>query len=286
MQGLILAGGYGTRLSPSTLVTNKHLLPIYDKPMIYYPLTTLILAEIKNITIVSTGESIKSFQKLLGTGELLGINLSYVVQESALGISHGIEMACKSAQINDDLLVILGDNIFYGVGMGRNLTEALNQNVAAIWTQEVERPSDYGIAEFQNGRIISIEEKPRNPKSRDAITGLYYFPNDLRGKLVSLEKSKRGEYEITSLLTKYLLDQRLRYNELGRGVYWLDAGTTENLYEAANFVRAVQQRQGLLIGSPEEASFRMGFISKLEFMELVENLPNSDYKELLKKSEF
>jgi glucose-1-phosphate thymidylyltransferase len=254
--------------------------------MIYYPLTTLILAEIKNITIVSTGESIKSFQKLLGTGEPLGINLSYVVQDSALGISHGIEMACESAEINDDLLVILGDNIFYGVGMGRNLTEALNQNVAAIWTQEVEKPSDYGIAEFQDGNIISIEEKPRNPKSRNAVTGLYYFPNDLRSKLVSLEKSKRGEYEITSLLTRYLIDQRLRYNELGRGVYWLDAGTTENLYEAANFVRAVQQRQGLLIGSPEEASFRMGFISKPEFMEIVESLPNSDYKELLKKSEF
>ena len=284
MRGLIMAGGQGTRLNPSTTVTNKHLLPVFDKPMIYYPLTTMLLAGIRNITILSTANGTENFKRLFGDGNHLGINLEYIVQEKALGIAHGIQLYVEEKNISEELLVILGDNIFFGSGMGRNILESTAKEKCVIWTQEVDDPSQYGIAELNEERVVGVEEKPKFPKSNNAITGLYYFPSDLASKFAEIEISGRGEYEITSLINAYLVDDRVISHQLGRGVYWLDAGTIENLYEASNFVRAVQQRQGLLIGSPEEAAWQSGLITDANFLKLIEQLPQSDYKKILLKS--
>lgn len=284
MRGLIMAGGQGTRLNPSTAVTNKHLLPVFDKPMIYYPLTTMLLAGIRDITILSTASGAESFKRLLSDGHNLGIKIDYIVQGNALGISHGIQLYIEEKEISEDLLVILGDNIFFGSGMGRNILESTAREKCVIWTQEVENPSQYGIAELDGDRVIGVDEKPEFPKSNKAITGLYYFPSDLASKFSHIKMSGRGEYEITSLIDAYLVDDRVICHELGRGVYWLDAGTIENLYEASNFVRAVQQRQGLLIGSPEEAAWQSGLITDSKFKKLIDELPHSDYKKTLLKS--
>ena len=284
MRGVILAGGMGTRLNPATVTINKHLIPIYDKPMIYYPLTTLMLAGIKSITIVSTPDGILIFEKLFGDGANWGIEIDYAVQEKPAGIADGIRIALEKFSQPENFLVILGDNIFYGQGLGETITQNLDTSLCTIWTQEVNNPSEFGIASLDDvGKIISIEEKPQNSKSNLAITGLYHFPYDVVDLITSTRKSSRGEFEVTDLLNLYLDKSRLQLEKYSRGIYWLDAGTFENLNEASQFVRSVQVRQGMLIGSPEEVAWRMGFISSLELVRIVSDLPNSDYKQHLTK---
>ena len=284
MRGVILAGGMGTRLNPATATINKHLIPIYDKPMIYYPLTTLMLAGVKSITIVSTPDGILIFEKLFGDGTNWGIEIDYAVQKKPAGIADGIRIALEKFSQPENFLVILGDNIFYGQGLGEIITQNLDTSLCTIWTQEVNKPSEFGIASLDDvGNIISIEEKPQNSTSNLAITGLYHFPHDVVDLITKTRKSARGEFEVTDLLNLYLDKSRLQLKKYSRGIYWLDAGTFENLNEASQFVRSVQVRQGMLIGSPEEVAWRMGFISSLELVRIVSDLPNSDYKQHLTK---
>jgi glucose-1-phosphate thymidylyltransferase len=284
MRGVILAGGMGTRLNPATATINKHLIPIYDKPMIYYPLTTLMLAGIRSITIVSTPDGIQIIEKLFGDGLKWGIEIDYATQEKPAGIADGIRIALGNFAEPKNFLVILGDNIFYGQGLGETITQNLDNSRCTIWTQEVNNPSDFGIASLDDeGDIISIEEKPQSSKSNLAITGLYHFPYDVVDLITTTRKSARGEFEVTDLLNLYLDQSRLQLEKYSRGIYWLDAGTFENLNEASQFVRSVQVRQGMLIGSPEEVAWRMGFISSSELVRIVSGLPNSDYKQHLTK---
>jgi glucose-1-phosphate thymidylyltransferase len=250
--------------------------------MIYYPLTTLMLAGVKSITIVSTPDGTVIFEKLFGDGSSWGIEIDYAVQEKPAGIADGIRIALEKFSQPENFLVILGDNIFYGQGLGETITQNLDTSLCTIWTQEVNNPSDFGIASLNEaGKIFSIEEKPKNSKSNLAITGLYHFPHDVADLIVKTKKSARGEFEVTDLLNMYLDQDRLQLEKYSRGIYWLDAGTFENLSEASQFVRSVQVRQGLLIGSPEEVAWRMGFISFPELENLVNNLPNSEYKKQL-----
>lgn len=284
MRGILLAGGMGTRLNPITTVTNKHLLPIYDKPMIYYPLTTLMLAGIVEITILSTESGVRQFTDLLGDGSQWGLKLSYVVQNSPEGIADGIRIALKQFSSPDSVLVILGDNIFYGQGLGRHISEVIEKRVCVIWTQEVNNPENFGVASLNPaGGIDSIVEKPIKSKSNMAITGLYYFPSNINQIISTINKSERGEYEITEILNSYLKYNAIKLQKLSRGVYWLDSGTVENLIEVSQFVRVVQTRQGQLIGSPDEAAWRMNRINKEKFLELIRNMPQSSYKEQLVK---
>lgn len=284
MQGILLAGGMGTRLSPITKVTNKHLLPIYDKPMIYYPLTTLMLAGIIEISILSTESGVKQFNDLLGDGSQWGLKLSYVIQNSPDGIADGINIALKQFSKPDSVLVILGDNIFYGQGLGRHISDVIEKNECVIWTQEVNNPENFGIANLNpSGEIDSIVEKPQNGQSNMAITGLYYFPSNINQLITNIKRSERGEYEITDILNLYLQMNAIKPKILSRGVYWLDAGTVENLVEVSQFVRVVQTRQGQLIGSPDEASWRMNYITSANLRELIIKMPQSSYKEQLVK---
>ena len=284
MRGVILAGGMGTRLNPATATINKHLIPIYDKPTIYYPLTTLMLAGVQSITIVSTPDGTLIFEKLFGDGSKWGIEIDYAVQEQPAGIADGIRIALENFTKPENFLVILGDNIFYGQSLGVTISQNLDASLCTVWTQEVNNPSDFGIASLDDvGGIMSIEEKPQDGKSNLAITGLYHFPYDVVNLIAMTKKSARGEFEITDLLNLYLNKSRLKLVRYSRGIYWLDAGTFENLNEASQFVRSVQVRQGMLIGSPEEVAWRMGLISSLELVGLVHDLPNSDYKQHLIK---
>ena len=284
MRGILLAGGMGTRLTPMTRVMNKHLMPVYDKPMIYYPLTTLILAGAREICLVSTNSGVAQFKSLFGDGAQWGLDISYVVQETAEGIANGIDVALQNYTNPEPSLVILGDNIFYGLGLGRSISEIADGDSCVIWTQEVDNPENFGIIRINNDQeIISIVEKPQEGYGNLAITGLYYFPVDLVNIIGSTQKSARGEHEITDVLNSYLETKRIKPEYLSRGVYWLDAGTVENLLEAGQFVRVIQTRQGLLIGSPEEAAWRMGLISNQQFKDLVENMVDSEYKRQLLK---
>jgi len=284
MRGILLAGGMGSRLSPITKVTNKHLLPIYDKPMIYYPLTTLMLAGIVEVSILSTESGVKQFNNLLGDGSQWGLKLSYVIQNSPDGIADGINIALKQFSKPDSVLVILGDNIFYGQGLGRHISDVIEKNECVIWTQEVNNPENFGIANLNSsGEIDSIVEKPQNGQSNMAITGLYYFPSNINTIVTTIKKSERGEYEITDILNSYLQKKSIKLEILSRGVYWLDAGTVENLAEASQFVRVVQTRQGQLIGSPDEASWRMKYITHENFRALIGRMPQSSYKDQLVK---
>lgn len=274
----------GTRLNPMTQTVNKHLIPIYDKPMIYYPLTTLILAGVKEICLVSTMDGVSQFQRLLGNGAQWGVNLSYAVQEKAVGIANGIEIALKTFQTSLPSLVILGDNVFYGQGLGRNISEVVESGSCVVWTQKVNNPESFGILrETNEGGIQAIVEKPEKSIGNLAITGLYYFPADLSNLVGTVQKSARGEYEITELLNLYLSLHRIENRHLSRGVYWIDAGTVENLLEVGQFVRAVQTRQGHLIGSPDEAAWRMGNISIEDLASLVSDMNDSEYKSQLSK---
>jgi len=284
MKGIILAGGSGTRLYPLTLVTSKQLLPVYDKPMIYYPLSTLMLAGIKDILIISTPADKEKFEDLLGDGSSLGINLSYKFQPSPEGIAQAFILG-RDFIGHDDVCLILGDNIFYGHHLPDILKQAKDKQAldnAVVFTYHVNFPEEYGVAEFdENHNVISLEEKPRKPKSKYAITGLYFYPNDVVNKVNSITPSQRGELEITTLNELYLKDGRLKVELLGRGLTWLDAGSHESLMVASNFIETIERRQGLKVSAIEEIAFEMGYISKDELVKLAEPLKKNQYGQYL-----
>ena len=284
MRGIILAGGTGTRLGPVTRAINKHLMPIYDKPMIYYPLTTLILAGVTEIQFLSTPEAIPSFKRLLGDGRQWGVKISYCEQDAPTGIAGGLKIAAREIGDEEAILVILGDNIFFGQGLGRNISEVSSDSSCHIWTQKVRDPESFGIAELNTqGEILRLVEKPTTDIGNNAVTGLYKFPSGILSKLDELNPSTRNELEITEVLERYLTEKRLTAHNLSRSVYWLDAGTIENLGEVSQFVRAIQTRQGQLIGSPDEAAYQVGLITSDDFVGLISQLPHSEYKIALGK---
>lgn len=284
MRGILLAGGQGTRLSPITRAINKHLLPIYDKPMVYYPLTTLILSGVREICIVSTSIGIQQFNSLMGDGSQWGLQITYAKQDEPHGIADGIRIALDTFENPGPVLVLLGDNVFHGQGLGRYISEIAHSSQCVIWTQEVNNPESFGIATLaSNGEIELITEKPKFGAGNLAITGLYYFPATIHAEIGGLTISNRGEFEITEILNRYLKLGKLRHENLSRGVYWSDAGTIESLLEASQYVHSVQTRQGYLIGSPDEAAWRMGRIKEHDFNELVTSMPESSYKNSLHK---
>lgn len=286
MKGIILAGGSGTRLYPLTQVTSKQLLPVYDKPMIYYPLSTLMLFGIKDILIISTPEDIPVIEKLFKDGSHLGLNLQYKVQDEPNGIAQAFILGEEFIK-NNPVCLILGDNIFYmGDQINKFKDEVLeNSNNASIFTYHVSDPERFGIVEFdKNFKAISIEEKPKNPKSNYASVGLYFYPGDVVQKAKSLTPSKRGELEITDLNNFYLKENRLSVVPMGLGNAWLDAGTPESLMAAGQFVQIIQQRQGLQIACIEEIAYRRGFIGNSEMLNLINSLKDGvSYKNYLKK---
>lgn len=287
MKGIILAGGSGTRLYPLTLVTSKQLLPVYDKPMIYYPLSTLMLAGIKDILIISTPTDLPNFERLLGDGSQYGINLSYKVQPSPDGLAQAFILG-KEFIGDDSCAMVLGDNIFYGNGFGTLLRTAKenaeNNNRATVFGYYVSDPERFGVVEFdENGQAISIEEKPANPKSNYAVTGLYFYPAGVSAKAEEVKPSARGELEITSLNDIYLGEKSLDVQLLGRGFAWLDTGTMDSLTEATSFVQVVQKRQGIVVSAPEEIAFINGWINNAELLKTAEKYGKSPYGAHLRK---
>ena len=286
MKGIVLAGGSGSRLYPLTKVTSKQLLPIYDKPMIYYPLSVLMLFGIQDILIISTPEDTPNIEKLFGNGNHLGLNIEYKVQEEPNGIAQAFILGEEFIK-NEQVCLILGDNIFYMgdqiKGFKNDVLE--NQDKASIFTYRVSDPERFGIVEFDRDfNVVSIEEKPKNPKSDYASVGLYFYPGDVAQKAKSLKPSARGELEITDLNNLYLKEKRLSVVPMGRGNTWLDAGTPESLMAAGQFVQIIQQRQGLQIACIEEVAYRMGFIGDSELLALINNLKDGvNYKDYLKK---
>ncbi|MBQ3020182.1 MAG: glucose-1-phosphate thymidylyltransferase RfbA [Clostridia bacterium] len=286
MKGIILAGGAGTRLYPLTMVTSKQLLPVYDKPMIYYPLSTLMLAGIKDILIISTPDDTPRFESLLGSGEQFGINLSYKVQPSPDGLAQAFLLGEEFIG-EDACAMVLGDNIFYGNGFSKILRNALNiaetEKRATVFGYYVNDPERFGIVEFDNeGRVISVEEKPKNPKSNYAITGLYFYPSGVSKKAHQVKPSARGELEITTLNDMYLQESKLNVQLLGRGFAWLDTGTMDSLVEAADFVRMIEKRQGVKISAPEEIAYVNEWISKEQLLQSAERYGKSPYGAHLK----
>ena len=287
MKGIILAGGSGTRLHPITKVASKQLLPIYDKPMVYYPLSTLMLAGIRNILIISTPEDISKYEKLLGNGSSIGLELSYKVQPSPDGLAQAFLLG-ESFIDSDDVCLILGDNVFYGSGLPQRLKDSVqevrnNQN-AVVYGYYVNDPERYGVVDFDNnGKAISIEEKPSNPSSNYAVSGLYFYPNDVVEIAKNQKPSIRGELEITDVNKTYLSNQRLKVEQMGRGFAWLDTGTQDSLLEASQFVQALEKRQGMKISCIEEIAFQMGYIDKTQLEILGNNMINSPYGEYLIK---
>jgi len=284
MKGIILAGGAGTRLYPLTMVTSKQLLPIYDKPMIYYPLSTLMLAGIKDILIISTPVDLPNFERLLGNGNQFGINLSYAEQPSPDGLAQAFIIGADFIG-SDDVALVLGDNIFYGNNFSRILKEAVeNKNRATVFGYYVEDPERFGVVDFNDeGKVLSVEEKPENPKSNYAITGLYFYDNKVVEYAKNLKPSKRGELEITDLNRVYLEQGNLDVKLLGRGFAWLDTGTMDSLVDAADFVRMVEKRQGIKISALEEIAYNYGWIDKEQLLASAEKYGKSPYGMHLKK---
>lgn len=284
MKGIILAGGSGTRLYPLTMVTSKQLLPVYDKPMIFYPLSTLMLAGIKDILIISTPQDLPNFKKLLGNGSHYGINLSYAEQPSPDGLAQAFLIGEKFIG-NDSCAMILGDNIFYGAGLSKHLREAESKKVGAtIFGYYVNDPERFGIVEFDsNGKVISIEEKPENPKSNYCVTGLYFYDNRVVDFAKKVKPSKRGELEITDLNKMYLEDGNLNVVTLGRGYAWLDTGTMDSLAEATEFIKVIETRQGIQIASLEEIAYLNKWIDKETLLESAKKYGKSNYGQYLLK---
>lgn len=285
MKGIILAGGSGTRLYPLTKVTSKQLLPIYDKPMIYYPLSTLMLAGIKDILIISTPEDTPRFEELLGDGSKFGINLSYAVQPSPDGLAQ-VFIIGEEFIGDDTCAMVLGDNIFYGSYFRKNLADAVKaaeEGYATIFGYYVKDPERFGIVEFDKNRnVVSVEEKPQHPKSNYCITGLYFYDNRVVKMAKQVKPSARGELEITDLNRLYLNEGKLKVQLLGRGFAWLDTGTMDSLMEASTFVQTVQSRQGVVISAPEEIAYFEGLITKEQLLESAELYGKSPYGEHLK----
>lgn len=284
MKGIILAGGSGTRLYPLTMITSKQLLPIYDKPMIYYPLSTLMLAGIKDILIISTPTDLPNFEKLLGDGSQYGVKLSYKEQPSPDGLAQAFILGEEFIG-SDDVAMVLGDNIFYGNGFSKVLQQAVNnKGRATVFGYYVEDPERFGIVEFdENGKVLSVEEKPTNPKSNYALTGLYFYDNRVVEYAKNLNPSARGELEITDLNRIYLENNDLDVQLLGRGYAWLDTGTMDSLLEAGEFVSMIEKRQGIKISAPEEIAFLKGWISKEQLLEAANKYGKSTYGQHLKK---
>ena len=285
MKGIILAGGSGTRLYPLTMITSKQLLPIYDKPMIYYPLSTLMLAGIRDILIISTPTDLPNFQKLLGDGSEYGVNLSYKEQPSPDGLAQAFILGEEFIG-DDDVAMVLGDNIFYGNGFGTLLrAAAANKGRATVFGYYVEDPERFGIVEFdETGKVLSVEEKPEHPKSNYAITGLYFYDNRVVEYAKNLKPSARGELEITDLNRIYLENGELDVQLLGRGFAWLDTGTMDSLLEAGDFVSMIEKRQGIKISAPEEIAFLKGWITKEKLLEAAEKYGKSTYGKHLKQT--
>ena len=285
MKGIILAGGAGTRLYPLTMVTSKQLLPVYDKPMSYYPLSTLMLSGIKDILIISTPEDTPRFEHLLGDGSQFGIKLSYRVQPSPDGLAQAFIIGEEFIG-NDSCAMILGDNIFYGNGFSSVLKEVAskaNDGTASIFGYYVNDPERFGIVEFDtDGKVLSVEEKPKNPKSNYAITGLYFYPAGVSAMAKQVKPSSRGELEITTLNDMYLKQGNLNVELFGRGFAWLDTGTMDSLVEAANFVQMIEKRQGIKISAPEEIAYRFGWISKEKLLESANKYGKSPYGDHLR----
>ncbi len=277
MRGIILAGGAGTRLHPITMGVSKQLLPVYDKPMIYYPLSTLILAGIRDIQVITTASDAPAFVRVLGDGSAFGINISYAVQNRPEGLAQAFLIGADHIG-SDSVALALGDNIFYGPGLGTNLRRLQNLSGGAIFAYRVANPSAYGVVEFNDdGIALSIEEKPATPKSSYAVPGLYFYDNDVIEIARGLKPSARGEYEITDVNRTYLDQGRLAVEVLARGTAWLDTGTFDSLADAGDYVRTLERRQGLKVSVPEEVAWRMGFIDDDQLAKRAESLMRSGY---------
>ena len=282
LKGIILAGGTGTRLYPVTQAISKQLLPVYDKPMIYYPLTTLMLAGIREVLLISTAQDIPRFEQLLGDGSKWGISLRYTIQAHPNGIAEAILLA-ETFLAGQRCALILGDNLFYGNDLTALLRKAAEKNKGAtVFAYPVSDPQRYGVVEFDaGGRVLSIEEKPVRPKSKYAVTGLYFFDDQVGQRALTLKPSHRGELEITDLNRLYLSDGELDVKVFGRGTAWLDTGTSDSLLEASQFIQTVEKRQGLKIACPEEIAFRLGYISRAELVLLIQELRGCSYADYL-----
>ena len=285
MKGIILAGGSGTRLYPITKGTSKQLVPIYDKPMIYYPLSVLMLSGITEVLIISTPDDLPNFEKLLGDGSDIGMKFSYIVQPSPDGLAQAFLLGEEFIG-DDDVCLVLGDNIFYGHGLtellAKSVKNAESENKATVFGYYVKDPERYGVAEFnEEGVVTSLEEKPSSPKSNYAVIGLYFYPNDVVKKAKDVKPSDRGELEITTLNQDYLAEERLKVELMGRGYAWLDTGTHESLLEASMFIQTIENRQGLKVACLEEIAYEMGYITKEKLLELAQPLKKNQYGQYL-----
>ena len=282
-KGIILAGGTGTRLNPITISVSKQLMPIYDKPMIYYPLSTLMQAKIKDILIITTPHDQALFRKLLSDGKQLGINISYAIQTQPNGIAESFIIGEKFIK-NDPVALILGDNIFYGYQLDKILIKNKKSNLSTIFGYQVNKPESYGVVEIsRDNKVKKIVEKPKKPKSNYAVTGMYFYDKNVVSYAKKLKPSARGELEITDLNNLYLKNNNLNFQLLDSGIAWLDTGTHENLLNAQNFISVVQKRQGIMIGCPEEIAFKNKWIDKKQIKNNLKNYKNSDYEAYLKK---